>query len=106
MQGIVTQPKQILAELVKSQENGNVVGIWASSLGNGLYMCAVENILDDDVEHDKVIILKENDLNGVPLQAHVLFLQEIEKVFPMKTIYSEHITEGKSSIDTSDAHRL
>jgi hypothetical protein len=105
MQGIVTQPKQILDELLKSQENGNVVGIWASSLGNGLHMCAVEKILDDDVEHDKVIILKENDLNGVPLQAHVLFLQEIEKVFPMKTIYSEHMTAGKSSIDTSDAHR-
>ena len=103
MQGIITEPKQILDELLRSQEHGNVVGIWASSLGNGLHMCAVENILDDDVEHDKVIILKENDLNGVPLQAHVLFLQEIEKVFPMKTIYSEHLNEGKPSIDASDA---
>ena len=93
MQGITSEPRHILEELIKSRENGNVIGIWASSLGAGLHMCAVENILDDDVEHDKVIILKENDLNGVPLQAHVLFLQEIDKVFPMKTIYNEHVAE-------------
>ena len=89
MQGIITEPKNILDELISSRENGNVIGIWAPSLGTGLYMCAVENIYDDDEEHDKVIILKEKDLNGVQLQAHVLFLQEIEKVFPFKTLYSE-----------------
>ena len=94
MQGITSEPRRILEELIRSRENGNVIGIWASSLGAGLHMCAVENILDDDVEHDKVIILKENDLNGVPLQAHVLFLQEIDKVFPMKTIYDEHVAEA------------
>lgn len=91
----MSEPKHILAELMASRENGNVIGIWASSLGPGLHMCAVENIMDDDVEHDKVIILKDNDLNGVPLQAHVLFLQEIEKVYPMKTVYDEHVTAGK-----------
>jgi hypothetical protein len=89
MQGFITEPKHILAELIASRENGNVIGIWANPLGTGLYMCGVENILDDDVEHDKVILLKEKDLNGVPLQAHVLFLQEIEKVYPLKTMYGE-----------------
>ena len=87
MQGIITEPKYILHELAASRENGNVIGIWAASLGAGLFLCAVENIFDDDEEHDKVIILKENDHNGVPLQTHVLFLQEIEKVFPLKTRY-------------------
>ena len=89
MQGIITEPKYILDELIGSRENGNVIGIWAPPLGEGLFMCAVENIFDDDVEHDKVIILKENDLNGVPLQAHVLFLQEVEKVYPFKTLYND-----------------
>ena len=88
MQGIITDPGDILQELKGSLENGNVVGIWASPLGVGLFMCAVDNVFDDDVEHDKVIILKEKDLNGVPLEAHVLFLQEIEKVFPLKAIYN------------------
>jgi hypothetical protein len=88
MQGIITEPKHILDELIASRENGNVIGIWAPSLGAGLHLCAVENIFDDEEEHDKVIILKENDHNGVPLQAHVLFLQEIEKVYPLKTRYS------------------
>lgn len=103
MQGIISEPKHILEQLIRSRENGNVIGIWASSLGPGLHMCAVENVLDDDVEHDKVIILKENDLNGVALQAHVLFLQEIEKVFPMKTIYDDHVTEGRQqTLDTTN----
>jgi hypothetical protein len=91
MKGIITEPKNILSELLTSRENGNVIGIWAASLGTGLYMCAVENILDDDVEHDKVIILKDKDVNGIALQAHVLFLQEIEKVYPFKTVYGEPI---------------
>ena len=88
MQGIIKEPKYILDELIASQEHGNVIGIWAAPLGDGMFMCAVENIYHDDEEHDEVIILKENDLNGVPLQAHVLFLQEIEKVFSSKTSYN------------------
>ena len=97
MQGITSEPKRILEELIQSRENGNVIGIWASSLGPGLHMCAVENIMDDDVEHDKVIILKDNDVKGVPLQAHVLFLQEIEKIYPMKTLYDEYVTHENNS---------
>lgn len=103
MQGIISEPRHILDELNKSREKGNVIGIWASSLGAGLHMCAVENVLDDDVEHDKVIILKENDLNGIPLQAHVLFLQEIEKVFPMKTIFEEHLEQERRKQTSSAA---
>jgi hypothetical protein len=98
MQGIITHPKHILDELIASKENGNVIGIWARPLGAGLFMCAVETIYDDDVEHDKVIILKEKDLNGAQLQAHVLFLQEIEKVFPFKTIYDNPLPEQLKSL--------
>lgn len=89
MQGILTEPKHILDELMASQENGNVIGLWSSSLGTGLYMCKVERVFDDEVEHDKVIILKEKDLNGVQLQAHVLFLQEIEKAFAFTRMPSD-----------------
>lgn len=89
MEGMITVPKQILDELVLSQEKGNVIGIWAQPLGPGLTMCGVERIDDDDVEHDKVIVLKERDLNGTPLPVHVLFLQDIEKVFPFKTLYKD-----------------
>lgn len=95
MKGITSEPKHILEELNNSRENGNAIGIWASSLGPGLHMCAVENILDDDIEHDKVIILKNNDLKGVPLQAHVLFMQEIEKVYPMKARYDENVDDDE-----------
>ena len=99
MQGIITDPKSILGELVASREHGNVIGIWAPPLGRGLFMCAVETIIDDDVEHDKVIILKEKDLNGVQLAAHVLFLQEIEKVYPLKTLYSDSLQQQIKSSD-------
>jgi hypothetical protein len=98
MQGIITHPKNILDELIASKEHGNVIGIWAQPLGHGLFMCAVESIYDDDVEHDMVIILKEKDLNGVQLQAHVLFLQEIEKVFPFKTLYDNPLPDELRSL--------
>lgn len=98
MQGIISDPKSILHELNGSRENGNVIGIWSSSLGTGLYMCAVDNILDDEIEHDKVIILKEKDLNGVPLPVHVLFLQDIDKVFPLKTLYSDPTPEKQKTL--------
>ena len=97
MRGIISEPGQILEELTASRKNGNAIGIWADSLGPGLYMCAVENIDEDEVEHDKVIILKDRDANGAPLRAHVLFLQEIEKVFPLKTIYSESLAESPAN---------
>lgn len=95
--GITSEPKHILEQLHNSRENGNAIGIWASSLGPGLHMCGVENILDDEIEHDKVVILKDNDLNGVPLQAHVLFMQEIEKVYPMKASFGEGVDHDRAS---------
>lgn len=98
MQGILTEPKHILEELIASRENGNVIGIWAPSLGTGLYMCAVQNILDNDIEHDKVVILKEHDVNGASLKAHVLFLQEIEKVFPFKTLYPDPLKPKHTTV--------
>lgn len=87
MHGIITEPGEILDELAASRQNGNAIGIWAPSLGNGVFMCGVDKILDDDVEHDKVIILKERDVRGRPLEAHVLFLQEIEKVYPSSSVF-------------------
>jgi hypothetical protein len=91
MRGIISEPGQILEELAASRKNGNAIGIWADSLGPGLYMCAVENIDEDEVEHDTVIVLKDRDANGAPLRARVLFLQEIEKVFPLKTMYGDSV---------------
>ena len=87
MNGIMREPGDILDELAASHENGNAIGIWARSLGTGMFMCGVDAILDDDVEHDKVIVLKPLDLRGSPLATHVLFLQEIEKVYASTTVY-------------------
>src|SRR5690606_9649881 len=81
MQGIITEPRHILGELVASKDSGREIGIWAPSLGPGSSMCAVESIVDDDYEHDKVIILRDRDARGNLLPSHVLLLQEIEKVF-------------------------
>jgi len=64
MQGIITEPRHILGELIASRESGREIGIWAPSLGPGFSMCAVENIIDDEEEHDKVIILRDRDARG------------------------------------------
>lgn len=58
MHRILTDPTDILAELTISREKGYAIGIWAPSLGAGLRMCGVDNILDDEIEHDKVVVLK------------------------------------------------
>ena len=56
------------------------LGIWAPRLGSGLFMCKVESIRTGQAENDKVIIVREKNLDGENIQTHVLYLQEIRKV--------------------------
>jgi hypothetical protein len=87
--------EDILREILHSKENGNVIGIQAETLGNGIYVTGVEDVILD--ENETAIILKPYDMSGyifpnkrVPLDKITLvcplrspvknpFLQEIEK---------------------------
>ena len=84
--GIISDKQEILAELIASKESGNFLGIWAPCLGDGVFICSIENIHDGYAENDKVIIVKEKSLQGKSLQTNVIYLNEIEKVHRFKTL--------------------
>lgn len=83
----VNQPAEILDELYHSKAHGNVVGIFAISLGPIMIMTAVDDIID--IKHDKLIVLKETDLLGIKVPEEQIFLSEIVRVHPFKTRFDD-----------------
>ena len=83
--GIISDTKQILKELISCRENGNPVAIWAPVLSKDFTVYSVEDIREGTSENDMVIILKERDLRGNTLQTRVIYLREIERIHPFET---------------------
>ena len=77
-EGIISENGEILKALIESQESDAFLGIWASRLGEGMFMCKVDSIRND--QSGTVILLREQDLEGKKLHTHVLYLREISKV--------------------------
>jgi hypothetical protein len=83
----VNQPDEILAELNHSKTFGNVIGIFALSLGPIMIMTAVDEIVD--IKNDKLIMLKETDLLGTKVPEEQIFLSEIVRVHAFKTQFDD-----------------
>ena len=83
----LTTTEEILKELLHSKDNHNVIGIHALSFGPRMIMTAVEDIVD--IKNDKIIVLKENDLLGIPLPESEILLSEIVQVHPFSTKYDD-----------------
>jgi hypothetical protein len=83
----VNNPDEILEELQHSKTFGNVVGIFAISLGPIMIMTAVDDIVD--IKHDKLIVLKETDLLGIKVPEEQIFLSEIVRVHSFKTHFDD-----------------
>ena len=81
---IITKSEMVEA-LLRSKVDGNSLGIWASSLGHGMFICTVKDILRDEDEEDIVIILNENELAAPLPNSFVLYLSEIERIYPLVT---------------------
>lgn len=75
-----TSKYEIVKELLRSAGSGNALGIWSPTLGNGMFLCFIKQVWRDEDEEDVVVILRDNELTGVELQTHVLYLHEIERV--------------------------
>lgn len=73
--------KAIIHELLVCRDNSSAIGIWSSSLGKGMFMCFVKEVVMDEDEDDIVVILNESDFNNSAFETHVLYLYEIEKIF-------------------------
>jgi hypothetical protein len=83
----VNQPDDILQELYHSKAFGNVIGIFAISLGPIMIMTAVDDIVD--IKHDKLIVLKETDLLGIKVPEEQIFLSEIVRIHSFKTRFDD-----------------
>ena len=83
----VNNPDDILKEVRHSKEVGNVIGIFAISLGPIMIMTAVDEILD--IKNDYLIILKETDLLGIKVPEEQILLSEIVRVHPFKTMFDD-----------------
>jgi hypothetical protein len=83
----VSRPEDILRELTHSRDFGNVVGIFAISLGPIMIMTAIDQIVD--IKYDKLIVLKETDLLGIRVPEEQIFLSEIVRVHSFKTRFDD-----------------
>jgi hypothetical protein len=83
----ITTSSEILEELIRSRDHGNVIGITALSLGPSMVITAVEEIVD--IRNDKIILLKEIDLLGIRIPESDLLLTEIVRVHPLRTKYND-----------------
>jgi hypothetical protein len=83
----LNQPEEIIKELIHSKVFGNVIGIFALSLGPTMMMTAVEDIIE--IKNDKLIVLKETDLLGIKIPEEQIFLSEIVRVHPFRTQFDD-----------------
>ena len=72
----------MLRILLDGKSGGNAIGIWSPALGQGMFMCTVKDVLRDEDENDIVIILREDELTSPRANSFVLYLSEIERIYP------------------------
>ena len=83
----VNNPEEIFREIRNSMIFGNVLGIFAISLGPIMIMTAVDDIIE--IKNDKLIIIKETDLLGIKVPEEQILLSEIVRVHPFKTLFDD-----------------
>src|SRR5688572_9804076 len=81
----ITTRSTMLRMLLNGRTVGNTVGIWAPALGQGMFICTVKDVLRDEDENDIVIILSEDELTSPRPNSYVLYLSEIERIYPFIT---------------------
>ena len=99
----VTGSEQILKELMRSKTKGNVLGICAEPLGESMCLTAIDDIqnIESEQTHDKLVILKKYDLQGIFIDTNELCLSEITKVRTFKSKYNERISLFRSDFEKS-----
>jgi hypothetical protein len=83
----VNKADEIVKELHHSKLHGNVLGICAISLGPSMIMTAVDEILE--IKNDLLVFLKDTDLLGIKLPEVQIFLSEIVRVHPFRTLFDD-----------------
>lgn len=81
----IRKRKDIRSALWNSKTNQTVIGIYSNVLGEGLFLCGVEDQFTMDGE--EVVILKPYDMYGILLQRNTVSLSEIRAVCVMDYAY-------------------
>ena len=82
---IVSSRKSILNALVSSLKHETVIGVYAQALGEGMFLTAVDEIVDE--ETDKIVGFKRYDVSGHILPRTHFALSEIKAVCPLNARY-------------------
>lgn len=99
----VNKLDDIVKELINSKVFGNVIGIFAISLGPIMIMTAVDEIVD--IRNDKLIMLKETDLLGIKIPEEQIFLSEIVRVHSFKTNFNDPFHVNLRECGPSNDHK-
>jgi hypothetical protein len=87
---LIKSKKGILRELLFSKQNGSVIGVYSSDLGEGMFLTTVDDIFR--VENDEIIVFRAIDIHGSRLHRTHFSLNEIDTVCPFNAKYADPIT--------------
>lgn len=74
---LATSRTEILQALMESKLRGNVVGVLAAPVREGIFLCVVREICRDEDEDDFLIVLNQNVLSPANGDGLTLYLSEI-----------------------------
>jgi hypothetical protein len=95
--GFVRKEKEILRIIQLCKKSGGVIGIYSPVLGNGMFLCSVQQILQG-----KTLVLRPVDPNGKILSKTLIDLSEVTCICPFNQVYNhQHAVE--SEMDDEDS---
>ena len=71
----------MLKELLRSKADGSALGIWSQTLGEGMFLCTVKDVMRDEDENDIMIVLNKDTLTTPTIDSYVLYLSEVERIY-------------------------
>lgn len=82
---MITSKEEMLETLFHSRDRGYILGILSSTLGSGMFLYQVKEILSDEDENDFIIVLKKSEFTVVTAEPIVLYLNEIQIICTFST---------------------
>lgn len=79
--GLITSRSAILKELLRSKADGSALGIWSQTLGEGMFLCTVKDVVRDEDENDIMVMFHDNAFTTPRINSYVLYLSEIERIY-------------------------
>src|SRR5262245_48319488 len=78
---LATGAQEILNVIVTSKENGSTIGLRSKTLGEGIFITAIDDIILEDGE--TIILLKPFDVTGFMLPTNKVKLDAIDAACPL-----------------------